>query len=172
MFFSLQKLLYRNHKYSIKLLIVIIQSSDFYITYFHNKKILFSFYHSVIFQKMKLSHRSFLVAAWMRFQVYTDDDDSEVDFDVIAWKVFGASIQDIIDIESEVITCDDTMHDWDAPADILEKFRGMKKKSKRSQMMMREMKTHLIQSFQISLLLLSTLVLLKSLLLIIECHIT
>ena len=172
MFFSLQKLLYRNHKYSIKLLIVIIQSSGFYITCFHNKKILFSFYHSVIFQKMKLSHRSFLVAAWMRFQVYTDDDDSEADFDVIAWKVFGPSIQDIIDIESEVITCDDTMHDWDASADILEKFRGMKKKSKRSQMMMREMKTHLIQSFQISLLLLSTLVLLKSLLLIIECHIT
>ena len=71
-----------------------------------------------------------------------------------------------------MITCDDTMRDWDAPADILEKFRGMKKKSKRSQMMMREMKTHLIQSFQISLLLLSTLVLLKSLPLIIECHIT
>ena len=47
----------------------------------------------------------------------TDDNDSEVDFDVVAWKVFGASIQEIIDIESEVITCDDTMHDWDAPAD-------------------------------------------------------
>ena len=37
------------------------------------------------------------------------------------------------------------MRDWDAPADdIFEKFRGMKKKSKRSRMMMREMKTHLI----------------------------
>ena len=47
----------------------------------------------------------------------TDDNDSEVDFDVVAWKVFGASIQEIIDIKSEVITCDDTMRDWDAPAD-------------------------------------------------------
>ena len=34
-------------------------------------------------------------------------------------QVFGASIQEIIDIESEVITCDDTMCDWDAPADVI-----------------------------------------------------
>ena len=54
----------------------------------------------------------------------TDDDDPKVDFDVIAWEVFGASIQEIIDIESEVITCDDTMHDWDAAAeDILENIQ-------------------------------------------------
>ena len=54
----------------------------------------------------------------------TDDDDPKVDFDVIAWKVFGASIQEIIDIESEVITCDDTMRDWDAAAeDILENIQ-------------------------------------------------
>ena len=68
-----------------------------------------------------------------------------VDFDVTAREVFGASIQEITDIESEVITCDDNMRDWDIPAeDILETFRGIKKKIKRSRIMMGQTKTHLI----------------------------
>ena len=54
----------------------------------------------------------------------TDNDDSKVDFDVIAWEVFGVSIQEIIDIKSEVITCDKIMHNRYAPAkDILENIQ-------------------------------------------------
>ena len=54
----------------------------------------------------------------------TDDDGPKVDFDVIAREVFGASIQEIIDIESEMITCDDGMFDWDVAAeDILENIQ-------------------------------------------------
>ena len=54
----------------------------------------------------------------------TDNDDSKVDFDVIAQKVFGVSIQEIFDIKSEVITCDNIMHDWYASSkDILENIQ-------------------------------------------------
>ena len=54
----------------------------------------------------------------------TDDDGPKVDFDVIAREVFGASVYEIIDIESEMITCDDGLRDWDVTAeDILENIQ-------------------------------------------------
>ena len=57
-----------------------------------------------------------------------------VDFDVTAREVFGASIQEIIDIESEVITCDDTIRDWDIPAeDILENIQRDKEEDQEEQ---------------------------------------
>ena len=170
MLFSLQELLHRNHKYSIQLFFIMIQSPSFCIAFFHHKKILFSFYYiCYLLENETLAQELF--GGSLDEVLGTDDDNPKVDFDVIAWEVFGASIQEIIDIESKVITCDDTMHDWDAAAeDILENIQGDKKKNKKSQMMMRETRTHLIQSFQISLLLLSTLALLKSLLIITECQ--
>ena len=116
MLFSLQKLLHRNHEYSIQLFTIIMQSPGFCIAFFYNK-ILSSFYYiCYLLENETLGSLDEVLG--------TDDDHPKVDFDVIAQKVFGASIQEIIDIKSEVITCDDTIHDWDAAADdILENIQ-------------------------------------------------
>ena len=116
MLFSLQKLLHRNHEYSIQLFTIIMQSPGFCIAFFYNK-ILSSFYYiCYLLENETLDSLDEVLG--------TDDDHPKVDFDVIAQKVFGASIQEIIDIKSEVITCDDTIHDWDAAADdILENIQ-------------------------------------------------
>ena len=116
MLFSLQKLLHRNREYSIQLFTIIMQSPGFCIAFFYNK-ILSSFYYiCYLLENETLGSLDEVLG--------TDDDHPKVDFDVIAQKVFGASIQEIIDIKSEVITCDDTIHDWDAAADdILENIQ-------------------------------------------------
>ena len=96
--------------------------SRFLYSIFYNK-IFFSFYYvCYLLENETLAQELF--GGSLDEVLGTDDDDPKVDFDVIAWEVFGASIQEIIDIESEVITCDDTMHDWDAAAeDILENIQ-------------------------------------------------
>ena len=123
MLFSLQKLLHRNHEYSIQLFTVIIQSPGFCIAFFYNK-ILSSFYYiCYLLENETLAQELF--GGSLDEVLGTDDDHPKVDFDVISQEVFGASIQEIIDIESEVIiTFDDTMRDWDAAADdILENIQ-------------------------------------------------
>ena len=123
MFSFLQKLLYRNQEHSIQLFIVIIQKPSFCVAFFYNKKILFSFY-CVCYLLENDTLIQELFGGRLDKVLGTDNDDSEVDFDVIACKVFRASIQ-IIDIKSEVVTCDGTMHVWDAPAEnILENILG------------------------------------------------
>ena len=94
----------------------------FSIAFFYNK-ILFSFYYiCYLLENETLAQELF--GGSLDELLGTYDDHLKVDFDVIAQEVFGASIQEIIDIKSEVITCDDTMHDWDAAADdILENIQ-------------------------------------------------
>ena len=167
MLFSLQKLLYRNHKYSIQLFVVIIQSLSFCIAFVYNKKILFSFYVCYLLENETLAQELF--GGSLDEVLGTDDDDPKVDFDIIAREVFGASIQEIIVIESEVITCDDTIRDWDAAAeDILENIQRDEEEEQEESDNDEGNENTFDKSFQISLLLLSTLALLKSLLLIIE----
>ena len=113
MLFSLQKLLYRNHEYS----------PGFCVGFFYNKKILFSFYYvCYLLENETLTQELFRGS--LDEVLGTDDDDPKDDFHVIALEDFGASIQEINDIKSEVITCDDTMHGWDAAAEgILENIQ-------------------------------------------------
>ena len=98
------------------------KSRFFSIAFFYNK-ILFSFYYiCYLLENETLAQELF--GGSLDELLGTYDDHLKVDFDVIAQEVFGASIQEIIDIKSEVITCDDTMRDWDAAADdILENIQ-------------------------------------------------
>ena len=100
----------------------------------------------------------------------TDNDDSKVDFDVIAWEVFGVSIQEIIDIKSEVITCDKIMHNRYAPAkDILENIQR-DEEEEQEESDDDEGNENTFDTIIPDFLLLSTLALLKILLLITECQ--
>ena len=98
------------------------QSPSICIAFFYNK-ILFSFYYvCYLLENETLAQELF--GGRLDEVLRTNNDNSEVDFDVIALEVFRASIQEIIFIKSEVITCDNTMRDWDAPAeDILENLQ-------------------------------------------------
>ena len=97
--------------------------SRFLYSIFYNKKILFSFYYvCYLLENETLTQELFRGS--LDEVLGTDDDDPKDDFHVIALEDFGASIQEINDIKSEVITCDDTMHGWDAAAEgILENIQ-------------------------------------------------
>ena len=144
------------------------KSRFFSIAFFYNK-ILFSFYYiCYLLENETLAQELF--GGSLDELLGTYDDHLKVDFDVIAQEVFGASIQEIIDIKSEVITCDDTMRDWDAAADdILENIQR-DEEEEQEESDDDEGNENTFDTIIPDFLLLSTLALLKILLLITECQ--
>ena len=145
------------------------KSRFFSIAFFYNK-ILFSFYYiCYLLENETLAQELF--GGSLDEVLGTDDDHPKVDFDVISQEVFGASIQEIIDIESEVIiTFDDTMRDWDAAADdILENIQR-DEEEEQEESDDDEGNENTFDTIIPDFLLLSTLALLKILLLITECQ--